>query len=81
MGFVLFLAVLVAVAWLAVGLKYLPHISFNPIPVGATLFVIVASVFGAEFFSIEATIPITFDRLFLVGLVGLFVALVFLGYD
>ncbi len=81
MGFVLFLAGLVAVAWLAVGLKYLPHFSFNPIPVGATLFIIVASVFGAEYFSIEATIPVTFDRVFLVGLVGLFVALVFFGYD
>ena len=81
MEFILFLAMLVGIVWLCVGLKYFLQKSLNPIPVGATVLIVVASVFGADFFSIDAVIPITFDRLLLCGLAATFALLVLFGYD
>ncbi len=84
MGPVSLILALAAIIWLAVILRETRHLvpQLNPLILGATLFLVVASVFGADFFSLDAgPIPITIDRLMLGGLVVLFVVQVVLGYE
>lgn len=84
MGPVLLILALAVIIWMAVLIRQTRHLvpNISPLILAATLFLVIASVFGAEFLSINAgPIPITIDRLMLGGLVVLFVVQVVLGYE
>ena len=63
-------------------IRYQPTLKFRPIPLCALLVVLTGSVFGREFYAISAgPIPISIDRVLLVGLVLCFVVLFFQGKE
>ena len=67
--FIIPIAFLLFCAWI----RFQPEFKWTT-PVAALAVVLIGSVFGREFFAIEGgPIPITFDRVLLVGLVGVFV--------
>ena len=75
MEFLIFIALITALVWGMVALKFSTVFTrrFRLIPLIGFLVILVGCVFSHEFFNISAgPIPITLDRLMLVALVGLF---------
>jgi exopolysaccharide biosynthesis WecB/TagA/CpsF family protein len=68
MPFILIIAALVAIVWGAVAARR------GSIVIGCAIYVVVAYVFGADFWHLRVgPLPLTLDRLMLVGLLGAFV--------
>lgn len=67
---------------IAVWIRFKPKFNLRPIPIAALIVLITGSVLSSEFFSLPAgPIPITIDRLLLLGMMALFGMLLFVGRE
>ena len=80
-AFILLIMAIAGAVWGALAFKFLMRQKINPVQVLAALFIVASSVFGPDFLSIDAAIPLTIDRMMLVGTIGLFVLMIFLGFE